>query len=55
MMLPGVSMKPEDNDRIADWALSENPCSPGNMPQGRLTFAQIRAIEAALYAATRAH
>lgn len=53
MMLPGVPMKPEDNDRIADWVLSKTPPSPDNMPQGRMTFAQVRAIEAALYTAAR--
>ena len=53
MMLPRVPMKPEDNDRIADWVLSKTPPSPDNMPQGRMTFAQVRAIEAALYTAAR--
>lgn len=52
MMMPGLPVGKEDNDRVADWVLSSNPASPEGMPQGRLTYVEIRAIETAQYVAT---
>lgn len=49
MMLPGLEIEKVDNEAIASWVVSANPPYPDNMPNGRNTFAQIRAIEAAQY------
>lgn len=51
MMLPELKVEQVDNDVIAKWVVSANPPYPENMPSGRNTFAQIRAIEAAQYIA----
>ena len=51
MMLPELKVEQIDNDVIAKWVVSANPPYPENMPNGRNTYAQIRAIEAAQYIA----
>jgi len=51
MMLPDLKVDQVDNDVIAKWVVSANPPYPENMPSGRNTYPQIRAIEAAQYIA----